>query len=65
MLWKWSTWKSAASYLFGKRGLIRCAYRPWREYLRRDFHPSQQDSTLSRRWLAENSNSYLPVGAAR
>jgi len=63
-LWKWNTWKSAASYLFGKRGLIRCTYRPWREYLRRDFHPSQQDSTLSKRWLAEHSNSYVPVGAA-
>jgi uncharacterized protein len=63
-LWKWNTWKSGASYLFGKRGLIRCTYRPWREYLRRDFHPSQQDSTLSKRWLAEHSNSYVPVGAA-
>ncbi len=63
-LWKWSTWKSAASHLFGKRGLIRETYKPWREYLRRDFHPSQQDSTRSERWLAENSGHYTPVGAA-
>jgi predicted metal-dependent hydrolase len=63
-LWKWSTWTSAASYLFGKRGLVRQTYKPWREYLRADFHPSQQDSSSSRRWLAEHSDRYTPVGAA-
>jgi predicted metal-dependent hydrolase len=63
-LWKFSTWKSAASYLFGKRGLVRHIYRPWREYLRRDFHPRQQDSTASQRWLEQNSASYVRVGAA-
>ena len=60
-LWKWSTWKSAASYLFGKRGLIRQTYQPWRDYLRRDFHPSQHDSTSSERWLAEHRHRYTPV----
>jgi predicted metal-dependent hydrolase len=63
-LWKWSTWKSAASYLFGKRGLIRETYKPWREYLREDFHPSQQDSSRSERWLVEHADRYTPVGAA-
>ncbi len=48
-LWKWSTWKSAASYLFGQRGLVRQTFKPWREYFRRDFHPSQQDSSASER----------------
>ena len=62
-LWKWSTWKSAASYLFGKRGLIRESYKPWREYLRPDFHPSQQDSSLSQRWFAENGDQFMAVGA--
>ena len=62
-LWKWSTWKSGASYLFGQRGLIRNAYRPWRDYLRKDFHPSQQESELSRRWLAENAAVFTAVGA--
>ena len=61
-LWNWSTWKSAASYLFGKRGLIRETYKPWREYLREDFHPGQQDSSRSERWLAEHSEKYVPVG---
>ncbi|MFC5497388.1 metal-dependent hydrolase [Caenimonas terrae] len=62
-LWKWSTWTSAASYLFGKRGLIRQTYQPWRDYKRRDFHPSQHDSEPSRRWLADYSDRYTPVGA--
>jgi len=62
-LWKWSTWKSGIGYLFGRRGLLRNSYRPWREYLRRDFHPSQQESDLSRRWLADNAGAYTTVGA--
>jgi uncharacterized protein len=63
-LWKWSTWNSAARCLFGQRGLVRQLYRPWREYLRPDFHPSQQDSGPSRLWLAEHSDSYRPVAAS-
>jgi predicted metal-dependent hydrolase len=60
-LWKLGTWTSAASYLFGKRGLIRQTYKPWREYLREDFHPSQQDSSASERWLETHSDRYVPV----
>jgi hypothetical protein len=62
-LWKWSTWASAASYLFGKRGLVRQNWKPWREYFRADFHPSQQDSSASVRWLKEHSDLFVPVGA--
>ncbi|WP_427912439.1 metal-dependent hydrolase [Ramlibacter sp. MMS24-I3-19] len=62
-LWKWSTWKSAASYLFGQRGLARQTFRPWKDYLRRDFHPSQHDSSASRRWLREHQHQFVPVGA--
>lgn len=62
-LWKWSTWKSAAHFLFGKRGLVRETYGPWREYFRKDFHPAQQDSSLSSRWLADSAEKYTPVGA--
>ena len=61
-LWKWSTWKSGWSYLFGRRGLVTLTYRPWREYFRSDFHPSQQDATASRRWLAEHGDQFVPVG---
>lgn len=63
-LWKWRTWKSAGSFLLGKRGLIRQTFGAWREYFREDFHPAQQDSELSRRWLTENRSAYTPVGAA-
>jgi predicted metal-dependent hydrolase len=62
-LWKWSTWKSAASSLFGKRGLVTGNYRPWREYFRADFHPRQQDSSASRRWFREHGDAFVPVGA--
>ncbi|MCW5648425.1 MAG: metal-dependent hydrolase [Ramlibacter sp.] len=62
-LWRWSTWRSAASYLFGRRGLIRETFGPWREYKRADFHPNQQDSQRSRDWLADNRNRYSVVGA--
>lgn len=63
MLWKWGTWKSAASYLFGKCGLVRNTFKPWRDYLRKDFHPNDHDSSLSQRWLADNAKEYKLVGA--
>lgn len=61
-LWKWSTWKSGASYLFGKRGLVTLTYKPWKEYFRRDFHPMQQDSSASVRWLETHGDKFVPVG---
>ncbi|MEO8838525.1 MAG: metal-dependent hydrolase, partial [Herbaspirillum sp.] len=62
-LWRWSTWKSAAGFLFGKRGLVRHTYRPWRAYRLSDFHPSQQPTTLSQHWLQEHAAMYTPVGS--
>ena len=62
-LWKWATWKSAATFLFGKRGLVRQVYKPWRDYLRQDFHPDQHDSTASVQWLQDNRDRFVPVGA--
>jgi len=61
-LWRWATWKSGAAYLFGRRGLLRQTWRPWRAYLRRDFHPSQQDSGASQQWLQAHRDQYVPVG---
>ncbi len=46
-LWQWRTWKSAASFLLGQRGLIRQTFQLWRAYLRKDFHSSRQSSSLS------------------
>ena len=62
-LWKWRTWTSAAGYLFGQRGLIRQTFKPWREYFRQDFHPNQQASELSARWLANHAALYTVVTA--
>ena len=62
-LWRWSTWTSAASSLFGRRGLVRRTFGPWKQYLRRDFHPDQHDSAASVRWLKEHSDRFVPVGA--
>ena len=61
-LWQWRTWKSGASYLFGRRGLVTLTFRPWLAYFRRDFHPSQQDSSASVAWLREHADSFVPVG---
>ncbi len=61
-LWRWNTLRSAAGFLFGRRGLVRCTYKPWRAYLREDFHPNQQHSELSRRWLTDNGNLFSVVG---
>jgi uncharacterized protein len=61
--WRWRTWANGARFLFGREGLIRCVYRPWRAYLRHDFHPSQQDAGVARRWLAEHRDEYAVVGA--
>ncbi|MBE7940173.1 MULTISPECIES: metal-dependent hydrolase [Ramlibacter] len=62
-LWRLATWKSAWQHLFGQDGLVAGLRGPWREYLRHDFHPSQQDSSASVRWLAEHAQAFRPVGA--
>lgn len=64
-LWQWRTWKSAATYLFGRRGLIRQTFKPWRDYIRPDFHPNQHESELSQRWLTDNALEYSQVGGAQ
>lgn len=63
-LWQWRTWRSAARHLFGREGLVRRTFAPWRAYLRQDFHPCQQGSDLSSRWLREHVGAYAIVGAS-
>ncbi len=62
--WKWSTWTGAARFLFGKVGIVRRLLRPWKDYLRADFHPNQHDDKRSRDWLAANQHQFTAVGAA-
>lgn len=61
-LWKLSTWTSAARTLFGRRGLVRQTWRPWLAYLKPDFHPGQQESGASARWLEANAARFALVG---
>lgn len=61
-LWRWSTWRSAARHMFGRQGLLRTCYKPWRAYFREDFHPAQQSSDLSENWLRDNRAQFTRVG---
>lgn len=61
-LWRWRTWAGAASFLFGRGGLVRCSFGPWRDYFRPGFHPQEHDATASRDWLAANRAAYEPLG---
>jgi predicted metal-dependent hydrolase len=60
-LWRWSTWRSAASFLFGRDGMARCSFAPWRRYFAADFHPSEQSDTPAREWLAGHAGAWAPV----
>jgi len=59
-----STWASAWRTLFGREGLVRRGYGPWRAYLRPDFHPLQGDGSGGERWLASHRELAPPVRAA-
>lgn len=60
-LWRWSTWRSGARFLFGAQGLVRQVAGPWRDYLRADFHPDQHEDARSRQWLQDNRDQYRLV----
>ncbi len=63
-LLRWRTWVSAASFMFGRHGLVRHVFRPWRDYFRADFHPAQHDDARARQWLKEHENDYTVVGGS-
>jgi predicted metal-dependent hydrolase len=63
-LFQGATWRSAWTHLFSRKGLVRGTYKPWRAYFRADFHPAQQDGSLSRAWLATHMADYTEVRAA-
>lgn len=64
-LFSWRTWRSGATHLFGREGLVRQTFGPWRRYFRHDFHPRQQDDQLSRDWLRDNAAQFSEVTARR
>lgn len=61
-LFKLSTWRSGATMLFAKDGIIRGNYHGWRDYLATDFHPIQHDASLSEQWLRDNAAQFKVVG---
>ncbi|MBI2751646.1 MAG: metal-dependent hydrolase [Burkholderiales bacterium] len=60
-LFHWSTWRSAARLLFAKDGMIRGTYPQWKAYKSPDFHPRQQDTSSSVRWLQDNQRQFSVV----
>jgi predicted metal-dependent hydrolase len=63
-LFRWSTWRSCARLLFSREGMVRSNFGLWRDYMARDFHPSQQSAALSQQWLRDNATQFAAVGQA-
>jgi len=61
-LFQWSTWRSAYRLLLSPQGMFRSNYAQWKAYEAPDFHPRQQDDTLSRNWLQNHGDQFVPVG---
>ena len=61
-LFHWSTWRSAYQLLLSPTGMFRGYYAKWKAYEAPDFHPRQQDDSLARAWLQNNSDLFTPVG---
>ncbi len=64
-LWRPSTWASGWRTVFGAGGLVRSLFRPWKAYLRPDFHPAQQDDRRATEWLRTHGDAYSVVGETR
>ncbi|GAP36667.1 metal-dependent hydrolase [Piscinibacter sakaiensis] len=60
-LWRWSTWRAGAAFLFGRDGLVRGNRGPWRDYLAPGFHPHDHDASAAEAWLAAHAGDYVPV----
>jgi predicted metal-dependent hydrolase len=63
-LWKWKTWKVGIPYLFGKKGLFRTIYGPWKDYFSPNFHPGQHNADKGIQWLQANQAQFTVVGTA-
>lgn len=58
---RWRTWRSAGTFLFGRGGLVRECFGPWRRYFASDFHPSADSGSDGEQWLTENAALWQPV----
>ena len=61
-LFRFSTWVGAWRFLFAKAGLMRSSFGMWRRYFQTDFHPSQDDDSLSMQWLQTHQHTFKPIG---
>jgi predicted metal-dependent hydrolase len=61
--WRPATWLGAWRLTFGRHGLVRHAWRPWKRYLAPDFHPSEGDDAPAAAWLAAHAELAPPVQA--
>lgn len=55
------TWRSAGRLLFGREGLARLTFKPWRAYFRQGFHPREQDEPRAAQWLRDNAGAFREV----
>lgn len=54
-----ATWRDAAAFLLGRRGVLLHTAPHWFAYLRPGFHPRQNDTDeLARRWLTANRAAF-------
>ena len=61
----WRTWCEASGRLLGAHGLLRFETTAARRYRTPDFHPSEHESQLPRRWLRENAACLRDVRVRR
>ena len=60
-LFRWSTWRSAYQLLLSPTGMFRSNYAQWKAYKAPDFHPRQQDDSLSKAWLNANADQFTAL----
>lgn len=63
-LFRWSTWRSGWNVLLSNDGMFRGNYALWRAYMAPDFHPRQQDGSLSEQWLLSHRDQFMPMQPA-
>ncbi|NBX91085.1 MAG: metal-dependent hydrolase [Betaproteobacteria bacterium] len=61
-LFKLGTWRSGYQLLLSKDGMLTSNFGHWKRYKSADFHPNEQDASLSEQWLEKNTEHFALVG---
>ena len=65
-LFKWSTWRSALRFWWGRDGIAWHTLPHWLAYFKPGFHPWQHDNRdLLARWQREHAGDYRTLNAQR